>query len=83
MIKILGEIGGQEAVESLFDLLNDEDWAIRGAVAEALGNSKEHGVGVQNREPLYQFFQKEDHPFVKEKMESSLRKLEERKQSEN
>jgi HEAT repeat protein len=72
IIRILGEIGGEEAMKELLKLLEDEDWAIRGATAEALGNLDDQKI----IESLSLSIKEESHPLVLGKLKSTIRKLE-------
>jgi HEAT repeat protein len=76
MIRILGEIGGEEVMKELLKLLEDKDWAIRGAAAEALGKS----VNQKILEDLSLSIQKENHPFVLGKLKTALKELENKKE---
>ena len=74
-IEVLGELGDKRALNSLISLLQDEDWAIRAFVAQAIG---EIGGG-EAKEALSLAKRRERHPFVLRKIREGLQRLEQGK----
>ncbi len=77
-IEVLGELGDKRALNPLISLLQNEDWAIRGFVAQAIG---EIGGG-EAKEALSLAKRREKHPFVLRKIGEGLQRLEQGKASQ-